>query len=329
MPSSRKKNVVTILTRIKAPWGLVDTQGNLIEANEIFLSFFNLKKTKGNIHDLLENFSEDYGFFKAKRKNTDMPLEGVIIPYEDGLKLILIKPPSRNELEQFQMEKLAAMGNLAGHIAHEINNPLGGILLYANLLKEDLPSQSLQADYVNKIIKLATRCRIIAKALLNVGRRESGTFEQIDFNRLIINMFSLVEEHRLFKEIDIIWELDHTLPLVHGNSSQLEQLVLNLITNAAEALEGKGRIIIRTSYLSQEDTIIFEVEDNGPGIPAEIRPRIFEPFFTTKSGGKGTGLGLAICYGIVKRHQGEIQVETRPGQTIFRVKLPRVILNYE
>ncbi|AEH45001.1 histidine kinase [Thermodesulfatator indicus DSM 15286] len=313
---------------MKAPWALLDAQKNLVAANEAFLSFFNIKAPLGNIKDLFEEFPQSYGFFKLRSKKGS-PIETIISPYPDDLILILLKSASREAKEEFQMEKLAAMGNLAGHIAHEINNPLGAILLYANLLKEDLPSEGLQADYVDKIIKLATRCRIIAKALLNVGRREPGSIEPLDLNRLIINMFSLVEGHRLFKEIDIVWELEKTLPLIHGNRSQLEQLVLNLITNAAEALEGKGRIIVRTAYLSPEDTVIFEVEDNGPGIPPEIRPRIFEPFFTTKSGGKGTGLGLAICYGIVKRHQGEIQVESRPGCTVFRVKLPRVILNYE
>ncbi len=327
MSSSVRKNVVTNLTEIKDPWGLLDAQKNLVAANEAFLSFFNIKEPSGNIKDLLEEFPQGYGFFKIKISDTF--LEIAILPYQGDFTQVLLKTISVSEKEQFQMEKLAAMGNLAGHIAHEINNPLGGILLYANLLKEDLPPQGLQADYVNKIIKLATRCRIIAKALLNVGRQETGTLELLDFNRTVINMFSLVEDHRLFKDIDIIWEFDKTLPLIHGNRSQFEQLVLNLLINAAEALKGKGRIIVRTTYLSQEDTLIFEVEDNGPGIPPEIRPRIFEPFFTTKSEGKGTGLGLAICYGIVKRHQGEIQVESRPGCTVFRVKLPRVILNYE
>jgi signal transduction histidine kinase len=299
--------------------------------NPVFRRLFRLRDEYPRLSDIFAPPPPGYGLYETKAQRPDgtqFDAEVVVLPYEGKYQQVLVRDISERqavEKKWLQSEKLAAMGKLAGEIAHEINNPLGGILLYGNLLKEDLPPESPQFELVEKIIKLATRCRIIAKALLNFGRPEKGLEEWIDLNRVLTDMFSLIEDHRLFRHIEVQWKLESELPLVQGNRSQLEQLVLNLIINAGEALNGNGQLTLRTFYQEEEALVVLEVEDTGPGIPPEILPRIFEPFFTTKTGGKGTGLGLAICHGIVKRHRGQIEVESTIGQgTIFRIKLPRV-----
>ncbi len=222
-----------------------------------------------------------------------------------------------------QTERLTAMGKLAGEIAHEINNPLGGILLYANLIKEDISHDSQAASNLNKIIKLATRCRIIAKGLLNFGRSSSRTYVPVDLNLIVQEMFNLVADHKLFREVQTHIQLAQGLPLLMADKGQIEQVVLNLIINAVEAMNGRGSLSIRTRHLKDIKSIRLIIKDTGPGIPEEIMHKIFEPFFTTKRPGRGTGLGLSITHGIVQRHGGRIEVKSIPGQgTRFDVTLP-------
>ncbi len=227
------------------------------------------------------------------------------------------------EDKMLQSERLTAMGKLSGEIAHEINNPLGGILLYANLIKEDLSPGHEAEKNLQKIIKLATKCRIIAKGLLNFGRSSSRGYDPVDLNHVIKEMFSLIEDHKLFSEVDTKLELEEGLPHLVGDRGQLEQAVLNLMINAAEAMDGKGRLVITTRSMRNPDSIQLTVEDSGPGIAENARVKIFEPFYTTKRSGRGTGLGLSITHGIVQRHGGRIFVATsRLGGAIFTVNLP-------
>lgn len=223
-----------------------------------------------------------------------------------------------------QAERLAAMGKVAGEIAHEINNPLGGILLYANLIREDIPADTPAGANLEKIIKLATRCRIIAKGLLNFSRSPAEAFAHVDLNQVIREMFSMVEDHRMFREVIVEMRLAGDLPHLMADPGQMEQMVLNLVTNAGEAIQGAGHVLIETRFLNTPaPTVVFSVQDTGPGIPDEVLPRIFEPFFTTKRPGKGTGLGLAITHGIVQRHGGRISVRSVRGKgTMFEVSLP-------
>lgn len=227
------------------------------------------------------------------------------------------------EDKMLQAEKLTAMGKLAGEIAHEINNPLGGILLYANLIKERLEPENAIFQDVDKIAKLATRCRIIAKGLLNFGKPLSRVFVPVDLNLVVKQMFSMVEDHKLFRNIRVEMRLQPDLPHIMGDVSQMEQVALNLIVNAGEAMNGQGTLIIETRFLEKEDQILLAVEDSGPGIPEELVARIFEPFFTTKKHGRGTGLGLSITHGIVQRHGGRIVVKSELGHGArFEVLLP-------
>lgn len=292
--------------------------------NERFRRLFGLKEPYPPASELLAPFPEEAGRFEARRL---VPLEppliltGVWLPLggKDHL-LILWEKEEANEMTE---EKLELMGKLAGEIAHELNNPLGGILLYGNLLKEDLPAESSLHDYVDKIIKLATRGRIIAKTLLGLAHPEEGPREALDLNLLLREMYELVSEYRALRQVEPIWELAPEPVLTRGVRSQIERVILNLIINAGEAMEGRGRLFLRTGRSAGE--VYFEVQDTGPGIPEEIRPRIFEPFFTTKKDGKGTGLGLSISHSIVNRHGGRIEVKNvRPTGALFRVWLPAI-----
>ncbi len=317
------------LPQVKDALALVKGR-EIISANKDFLELFHLRELPVELESLFEEMPKGFGLFETRGQRVDgsqFEAEVVLLPYQNGLKQLLVRDVSERRVTEkmwLQAERLTAMGKLAGEIAHEINNPLGGILLYANLLREDLPAESPFHAHVDKIIKLATRCRIIAKALLNFGHPEDGLEEWVNVNQVLREMFSLIEDHRLFREVRITWDLTEDLPLVQGNRSQLEQLVLNLIINAGEAMQGRGNLFLRTRFDPSEELVVLEIEDTGPGIPPEIRDKIFDPFFTTKTGGKGTGLGLAICHGIVKRHRGTIEFESRPGKTIFRVKLPKI-----
>ncbi len=213
-----------------------------------------------------------------------------------------------------QSERMAAMGRLAGEIAHEINNPLGGILLYANLIHEDLAPESQARTNLEKIIKLATRCRIIAKGLLNFGRSSSKTYAPVDLNQVIKDMYSLVEDHKILTRVRTTFSLSKALPHIMGDKGQLEQVVLNIMINAGEAMKGQGKLNVTSFFSPEARTINIKFEDTGPGIPQEIRTRIFEPFFTTKQPGRGTGLGLSITHGIVQRHGGKIKVSGEAGK---------------
>ncbi len=227
------------------------------------------------------------------------------------------------EEKVLQGERLAAMGKLAGEIAHEINNPLGGILLYANLLKDDICHDSVALENISKIVKLATRCRIIAKGLLNFGRTPSQSCMTVDLNQVIREMFSLLEDHKMFRDVDVRMDLQADLPHIMADKGQMEQAMLNLMVNAGEAMDGEGVMTIRSYSLRAERRVCVAVQDTGPGVDDEIKTRIFEPFFSTKPFGKGTGLGLSITYGIVQRHRGRITVEDAPGGgAIFMITLP-------
>jgi PAS domain S-box-containing protein len=219
-----------------------------------------------------------------------------------------------------QSEKLAALGKLAAGVAHEINNPLTGILAFAEDLVEDFPSDDVHQDDFRVIIRETLRCRDIVRNLLDFARQDSPRFEVVETNGIINNALHLVERLPQFKDIMMSKDLEKNIPRIKCDPKQLQQVMLNLMINAAEAMKLKGKIYVSSEYNRQKNQCIISVEDSGPGIPENLIDKLFEPFFSTK----GTnGLGLAVSWGIVERHHGTIEIDmAEDGGAIFRLVLP-------
>ena len=227
------------------------------------------------------------------------------------------------QIQLLQSEKMSSLGKLAAGVAHEINNPLGGILIYSNLLLEDMDEDDLKREDLRRIASEATRCKDIVKSLLEFARQTEPKMDPIDINRSINDGLYFLENQATFHNIEIVKELDPTLPLVHGNSSQLKQVFMNMMVNAAEAMDGLGVLTVRTSLNAEDLSVLVEFSDTGKGIPPEDMPRIFDPFFTTKEVGKGTGLGLSLSYGVIEAHRGKIDLKSKVGEgASFIIQLP-------
>jgi two-component system NtrC family sensor kinase len=222
-----------------------------------------------------------------------------------------------------QKEKLASVGQLAAGVAHEINNPLGSVLLYADILRKETPEdQAQQKSDLEMIINEATRCKMIVNDLLNFSRQNEVLAQSTDLNDLLQEMVEEASKMDLFRQVEFVQELAPVLPSVQADPLQLRQVFLNLMNNAAEAMPEGGRITVRTNRAPDKGFVTVEFEDTGVGIAEENMKKLFTPFFTTKPIGKGTGLGLAIIYGIVKMHRGQISVRSQVGKgTTFTVTL--------
>jgi two-component system NtrC family sensor kinase len=223
-----------------------------------------------------------------------------------------------------QNEKLMSIGQLAAGAAHEINNPLTGILGYSDLLVDDPALGDRQRVVANKIRTLARRIKTLVTSLLSFARRVPSEKELLNLNQVIETALHLSNMDLRGKKIAIEILADSGLPPVRGDANQLLQVCFNLISNAVDAIEevGGGKITIRTSHDLQK--VLIEFSDSGPGIRSP--QQVFDPFFTTKPVGKGTGLGLSICYGIVQEHAGRISCWNRPeGGATFLVELPVLV----
>jgi two-component system NtrC family sensor kinase len=227
-----------------------------------------------------------------------------------------------------QKEKLASVGQLAAGVAHEINNPLGSVLLYADILRKETPDENMQQqEDLEMIIREATRCKTIVNDLLNFSRQNEVMAQETDLNQLLTEMAEEAGKQDLYQQIDIVTNLDPDLPHIQADPLQLRQVFINLMSNAAEAMPGGGTLTLGTGKGPSSGLVTVEVQDTGVGISEENMKKIFTPFFTTKPIGKGTGLGLAIIYGIVKMHRGQISLQSQPGKgtkftIILREKLP-------
>jgi two-component system NtrC family sensor kinase len=238
-------------------------------------------------------------------------------------RIMMEKKLQETHLQLVSSEKMASLGKLAAGIAHEINNPLGGILIYSSLMIEDLPEEDSRRGDLARIVQEAGRCKEIVKSLLEFARQTEPKMESTDINRAINDGLFFLVNQALFHNIRIVKNLDSFLPFVRGNASQLKQVFMNIVVNAAEAMHGNGVLTITTSPAPDRKAIFVEFTDTGEGIPEENLTRIFDPFFTTKDVGKGTGLGLATSYGIVEDHGGKIGVKSKVGEgTAFTIELP-------
>lgn len=273
------------------------------------------------------------GLFINRRKDgTLFEEEACIGPVTDQTgKITHFVAVKRDISERRQMEnalrrsdKLAAVGQLAAGVAHELNNPLGVILGFSQSIARRLPPQDPMEMPIKSIEKEALRCRDLVRDLLTFSRTSKVEREAIDLNQTIDIALSLVSTQAKMKQFEIVRDLAPGLAPMFANANQIQQILINLATNAFDAMGDSGVLTVKTAGRRHDslDWVDISVQDTGTGIPAEILPRIFDPFFTTKPVGKGTGLGLSLIHEIVQKHSGTIHVESRPGHTVFRIQLP-------
>ncbi|MCS7336902.1 MAG: cache domain-containing protein [Verrucomicrobiae bacterium] len=256
-------------------------------------------------HDELRELAEAFNYMAAALKKRDEQLR------EFTTRRIM------------ESERLAHIGQLAAGVAHEINNPLQGIVTYSHLLLERARPDDANREFLEKIVKQADRCRNIIRGLLDFARQRKPEKRLSNVNRVVEECLGLVANQALFHNIKIVRNLAPDLPLLLMDPSQMQQVFMNMIINAAEAMNGAGQLTVTTRHVPDASAVEIEFTDTGHGIKEEDMERIFDPFFTTKEAGHGTGLGLAISYGIVKEHKGTITVQSEVGRgTTFTIRLP-------
>jgi len=228
-----------------------------------------------------------------------------------------------NEQQLIQAEKLTSLGQLAASIAHEINNPLAGVLIYTQLLSKKVTGDTFKKEealgYLSKMESEVSRCSRIIRNLLDFARQTEPMLRLVDINQVLEQTLSLVGHQAQIQNIEVIRELS-SLPEVMADFDQLQQIFTNLTLNAIQAMPDGGRLTLRSSVIDSEVRV--DVQDTGCGIPKESLSKLFTPFFTTKEKGKGVGLGLAVVHGIIERHKGRIKVQSEVGKgTTFSVYL--------
>ena len=300
-----------------------------------------------NVYEVMRNLrSDEYGG-KGKLQSYQVDViskDGKIIPihlnasivYENGREVATIgffhdlreelkikEELGKTQLQLLQAEKMSSLGKLAAGVAHQLNNPLGGITLFAKLLLEEYDLEEGAKEDLHRILRDAKRCRDTVKELLEFTRQTRHLMRPHDINNALTRTLFLLESQTLFHNIDIVKDLNASLPLALVDIQQLYHLFMNIILNAAQAMEGRGVLTVKSFLAQNEEKVVIEISDTGPGISEKNLPHIFEPFFTTKEEGKGTGLGLSLVYRIVENHGGRIRAESSPGKgTTFTIELP-------
>jgi signal transduction histidine kinase len=225
--------------------------------------------------------------------------------------LVLETQQSQYDRLVLQTEKLSALGRMAAGIAHEINNPLGGILLFSTNMLKKAPSEGPIREGLEIIIQETIRCKAIIQDLLEFSREREPQKTPADINQVIEKGLAILKNELRLHQIRLEKELADRLPKILIDENQIQQVLINLLLNAIQAIGEQGVITIRTGVSPNHKFVHVEISDSGCGILPEHLSKIFDPFFSTKP--KGTGLGLAVTYGIVQKHGGRIQVESRPG----------------
>ena len=339
---------------------VVDTKGNVLIFNEgmenltgytqteimeegHLSSFYNIDVAKENMKKMR---SDQYGPI-GKLNPTSMSIttkQGEEVPVTLSASIITIDEKEvgsvgvftdmreilkmRKDLEDahlqlVQSEKIASVGRMAAGVAHEINNPLSGVLIYAELLKESLKDNSPYLNDIEEVIDQTLRCKKIVAELLEFSRQSIGQKSSFSLWYLINQCLNLLINQALFQNIQVTTAIEKDMPEMVGDMGQLQQVFTNLFINAAHAMDGKGMLKIAANYHPEDSLFLIEVSDTGPGIPVELRDKIFEIFFTTKPVGVGTGLGLSITQNIIQLHGGTIRFECPPGGgTSFIIELP-------
>lgn len=257
-----------------------------------------------------------------KKNGTEIGTVGIFSDLRSQVRM-------RRELEETRMQlmqadKIASIGRLAAGVAHEINNPLSGILIFAEMLHKEIAGQNRQwSDDLQEIIDQSMRCKEIVARLLDFSRHSVNQRFEYDINVIVNRSVDLLSHQGLFHNVVFAIDLQADIPIMVGDAGQLQQVFTNFILNAGTAMNGRGKITITSGFDPGTGQVVLRFADTGPGIPADIIGKVFEPFFTTKRPGEGTGLGLSVAYGIIQQHGGHISADNLPsGGAVFTVTLP-------
>ncbi|MCD6388935.1 MAG: PAS domain S-box protein [Desulfobulbaceae bacterium] len=332
-----------------------DSEGSISDINQSGLEMLGYKEWPEdlNILDIFNNESElevyvkalhEKGFvrdFEIELQNADGNLLQVVITAnavrDETGKMIgcegIAKDMTRLKTVMAQLadkQKMASVGQLAAGVAHEINTPLGVILGYSQLMKDDFPEGDESYESLVVIERQTKACRKIVADLLKFSRQGISEKTYMQLNEIVQDVVDVTEHGLIIDHIKVTKKYSEEMPFIFCDAEKLRQVFINLINNAHHAMEGGGEIIISTRLCSEEQEVEAVIEDTGKGIPDEVKAKIFEPFFTTKAVGKGTGLGLSVSYGIIQDHDGSITVQSPVvingtivhSGTAFTVRLP-------
>jgi two-component system NtrC family sensor kinase len=281
-------------------------------------------------HHEVGKLTESFKKMTERLKKADDDIKELVKTLEDKVE----ERTSELKSAQFQLlqsEKLASIGKLSATIAHEINNPLNGILTYTKLIERKLNNGNFVPSEIPKLSSYLTvmareiqRCSSIVRNLLDFARqREPSLRTDVNINTVIEDAIVIIANQITLNQNELVKNFNH-VPSIVADPMQLRQAFLNIIINSCEAVKEGGRITVGTNFLENEETVMVRVTDNGVGIEPGDLSRIFDPFFTTKE--KGTGLGLSVVYGIINSHHGTLKIESTPGQgTMVTIKLPRAV----
>jgi two-component system NtrC family sensor kinase len=281
--------------------------------------------------DELGDLAKSFNRMAASLREADAELRSWSQTLEDRVRQKTEELEQMNQ-QMIRVERTASLGRMAATVAHELNNPLSGILTYAKLITKRVerslpegPDREKVLDNLDLIRSESVRCGNIVRDLLTFARGRSAEFAPAHLHELVEQTLKLISHHGKLKQIHTEVELTLENDEIICDREQIVQALLALLINAVEAMHDGGRLVVRTAAAGEPaDLVHLSVRDDGVGIPPEVREHMFDPFFSTKNEAKGVGLGLAVVYGIVRRHEGNVSVESRPGEgATFTLELPR------
>lgn len=260
--------------------------------------------------------------------NEEVATVGIYTDLRD--KLAVEQKLKETQAQLAQSEKMASIGQLAAGVAHEINNPLTGILFYANLKQEQMAPDDPERAEVIAVIEDVNRCKDIVQNLLAYSRQSSPMKDIIQINTVVNQALNLIRDPKMFGKIKILRDFSEDMMMIHVDKNQISQVIINLVMNAIAAMKAEGELTLRTFRNKMKGKVYLEITDTGCGIAPDYLNKIFDPFFTTKAPGEGTGLGLSTAYGLIKENKGNIRVKaTGPKGTSFLLEFELYQMTYE